>query len=835
MGYDLGVDLGTTFVAAAIARSGRVEMCTLGNQAVVTPAVAYLSEGSTLLFGEAAERRALIRPDRVERFFKRRLGDPTPVVLGGVPFQVTALMGAMLRDLVHTIASVEGSMPDHVALTHPANWGPYRRELFEEIPRLAGLSSHHSLTEPEAAATHYAASRHLDDGDTLAVYDLGGGTFDATVLRKHHEGIELLGKPEGIERLGGIDFDEAIIQWINYNHGGALSELDLTDPQTIGALAKLRQECVLAKEALSVDTETTISVLLPSQHFQVKLTRWEFEGMIRAPIESTIGTLIRAVRTAEVGIGQLAAVLLVGGSSRIPLVARVISEELGRPILVDAHPKYAVALGAAGVAARRAGSSYAPAAPVRAAVGVAPPAVAAPDHQRDVMGVAAVPVGASAPGVTRVGPPAAEGAAGLAALPGHVRPGTAAAPGHAVSTQAGRAAAPAARDGRPVPPGGGRDGRRPFTKSRRRAVAGLSTVAAVVLAGVAFTVIADQNNSATGLTGSSASHSPSVAASAAAREPAPTPATAVPAVAVAVPSITGTIRLPAKPDFVAVSPNGRQLYIADAAAHALTVVDTSTNKVSATIPVPTGPPRYLTFSPDGHFVYISVWDDPNGKIHKVSALDTTDDAITWTIDVLSRPFFTAVSPDGKLLYVPNHDTNMVSVVGTSARKVISQIVVPPNPHYVALSTDGRLAYTANHQSNVVSVIDTTTRKVVATVPVDRSPHSLAVNPRRPLLVNVNYDGDTVTVVNTTTNKVIKHIPVGREPLNINWAPDGRFAYVVNNGSYSVWVISADTLAVTAKLPMGRAPTSIAVLPDGSKGYVSNVEGRSLTVLSLTAR
>src|ERR671938_1757404 len=117
VGYDLGVDLGTTFVAAAISRDGRAEMCALGNQTVVSPAVVYLTERSTLVFGEAAERRALSQPDRVEREFKRRLGDPTPVVLGGVPHHVTALMGALLRDVLGRVTTVEGAPPDRVALT----------------------------------------------------------------------------------------------------------------------------------------------------------------------------------------------------------------------------------------------------------------------------------------------------------------------------------------------------------------------------------------------------------------------------------------------------------------------------------------------------------------------------------------------------------------------------------------------------------------------------------------------------------------------------------------------------------------------------------------------
>ena len=350
MGYHLGVDLGTTFVAAAIANDTRVEMFTLGDRTVVTPAVVFLGDDGSLVSGDAAGRSAVASPDRIGREFKRRLGDPTPVMLGGISYAVTTLLGTLLHDVVNRVTETEGTKPESVVLTHPANWGPFRRELFEEVPQVAGLTETRMVTEPEAAAAHYAASRHLADGEIIAVYDLGGGTFDATVLRKTQSGIEILGAPEGIERLGGVDFDEAILSYVNYSSGGALSELDMSDPQTAIAMARLRQDCVLAKESLSIDTETAIPVFLPNRHFDVQLSRADFEDMIRAPVESTIGTLIRTLRSAHVDPGQLSAVLLVGGSSRIPLVSRMISEELGRPTVVDAHPKYAVALGAATLA-----------------------------------------------------------------------------------------------------------------------------------------------------------------------------------------------------------------------------------------------------------------------------------------------------------------------------------------------------------------------------------------------------------------------------------------------------------------------------------------------------
>ncbi|MDT7667324.1 MAG: hypothetical protein QOC74_107, partial [Pseudonocardiales bacterium] len=267
MSYNLGVDLGTTFVAAAVAHPTQVEMFTLGDRSVVAPAVVYLRDDGEMVTGDAAGRRSVSSPDRVGREFKRRLGDPTPVMLGGSPHAVTALLAALLSDVLTKVSETEGDSPGRVVLTHPANWGPFRRGLFEEVPNLAGLVDVILVTEPEAAAAHYAASRQLDDGEIVAVYDLGGGTFDATVLRARPGGVEILGTPEGIERLGGVDFDEAILSHVNFTAGGTLSELDLRDPQTTIALARLRQDCILAKEALSVDTETVLPVFLPGRHF----------------------------------------------------------------------------------------------------------------------------------------------------------------------------------------------------------------------------------------------------------------------------------------------------------------------------------------------------------------------------------------------------------------------------------------------------------------------------------------------------------------------------------------------------------------------------------------
>jgi actin-like ATPase involved in cell morphogenesis len=352
VGYSLGVDLGTTFVAAAIATATRVTMVKLGNQSVVIPATVYLREDGTLVTGEAASLQAVSNPDRIGIEMKRRLGNPTPVELGGEPYNVTALLGALLQDVIQKVIDTEGAPPERLMLTHPASWGPFRRTLFEEVPQFAGLDNPPAVTEPEAVTAHYATSRTLADGATMAVYDLGGGTFDATILRTQPGGIEILGIPDGIDRLGGVDFDEAILSYVDYVADGALSGLDMRDPQAGTALSRLRQECMLAKEALSAQSETVIPVSLPDRQFDVRFTRSTFEEMVRGPIESTIAALTRTLESAQVKPAELSAVLLVGGSARIPLIARMLSAELGRPTVVDKEPKCAVALGAATLAAK---------------------------------------------------------------------------------------------------------------------------------------------------------------------------------------------------------------------------------------------------------------------------------------------------------------------------------------------------------------------------------------------------------------------------------------------------------------------------------------------------
>ena len=371
--YALGIDLGTTYTAAATWRNGHAEAASLGSRAASIPSVVLLREDETFLTGEGANRRGLTEPHRVAREFKRRLGDTTPILLGGVPYSAEALMARLLRTVVDEVVRREGGAPTAICVSHPANWGPYKTDLLLQAVRLAGLEEPVSFaTEPEAAAVFYSQQQRIEPGAIVAVYDLGGGTFDAAVLRKTLTGFEILGRPEGIERLGGIDFDAAVFSHVARALGGKLEELDEDDPSVIAAVGRLREECVEAKEALSADTDVSIPVLLPNMSTEVRLTRSELEAMVRPVLYDSIEALKRALRSANVTPGQLHSVLLVGGSSRMPVVSQLVGAELGRPVAVDAHPKHAVSLGAAWLAS---GALSTQPAPRALAAGSAPVAV----------------------------------------------------------------------------------------------------------------------------------------------------------------------------------------------------------------------------------------------------------------------------------------------------------------------------------------------------------------------------------------------------------------------------------------------------------------------------
>jgi len=477
--YALGIDLGTTFTAAATWRNGHAEIVPLGSRNAAIPSVVLLREDETFLTGEAANRRGLTEPHRVAREFKRRMGDTTPILLGGVPQSAEALVSRVLRSVVEEVISREGGAPSTICVSYPANWGPYKTDLMHQAVRMADLSGPVTYTtEPEAAAVSYAQQQRIEPGAIVAVYDLGGGTFDAAVLRKADIGFDILGQPEGIERLGGIDFDAAVFNHVRETLGGKLEELDEDDPAAVAAVARLREECVQAKEALSSDTDTSIPVLLPNIVTEVRLTRSELEAMVRPVLYGSVEALTRALRSAGCSSEVLHSVLLVGGSSRMPIVSQLVSSEFGRPVAVDTHPKHAVALGAAWLA------SGALEQPVNTGTVTGRAAAPSPAQPAAPVSPATPSVGAAASTVVAAGAGLAAGAvpAGSTSVTGSASvPGTAQA-----ETHAARGAAVPVKTAGPPPPGSKPAGAGPAGRRRLLVGAGLALTALLVASGVAY-------------------------------------------------------------------------------------------------------------------------------------------------------------------------------------------------------------------------------------------------------------------------------------------------------------------------------------------------------------
>ncbi|MBT2585524.1 Hsp70 family protein [Arthrobacter sp. ISL-95] len=382
MSYVLAIDVGTSFTAAALVKAHQgpapaPEILSLGLHGSAVPSVLFYADDSRVLVGEAAERRGLDDPQRMVREFKRRIGDSVPLSVGASWLAPEDVYATMARWVVDKAEEREGSSPSSIIMTHPAAWGQHRTSLVLAALNMEGLQDITLISEPEAAALHYASQTRVEDGSIIAVYDLGGGTFDTAVLRKAGAGnFELLGRPDGIETLGGADFDAAVLRHV-MGHLGDVPPMDPSSPETLAALSRLRRECREAKEALSLDSEASVAVSLPGTQLSVRLVRSEFEAMIEAPVRDTVDALERSLRSVNLEARDLSAVLLIGGSSRIPLVAELISVELDRPIAVDADPKSSICLGAAVAGLRSQGADAVDAAAAAASGSVESAAAAA--------------------------------------------------------------------------------------------------------------------------------------------------------------------------------------------------------------------------------------------------------------------------------------------------------------------------------------------------------------------------------------------------------------------------------------------------------------------------
>jgi molecular chaperone DnaK (HSP70) len=346
----VGIDLGTTFSAiASLDAEGRPVILSVAGARVTPSVVSYpVGEGAPLV-GVPALNQLAYAPERTVRSAKRRMGSGERYVVGERTLAATEVQAEVLRHLADGAAAALGARPTRAVITVPAYFDQPQRQATREAGERAGLAVERLLNEPTAAAL----ARYPEGGlRQLLVYDFGGGTFDASVVRQESELLEVLAS-HGDTHLGGDDLDRALAdllleRWAA-QRGADAATLARRVRADLAASTRLDLAAEAAKRQLSdaVDAVVRLEYLLEGAHLEVEVTRHDFEGCLAPFLERTLASVRRALDDARLGPDDLDEVLLVGGSSRIPAVWERLHEELGLEPDRSLHPEESVALGAA--------------------------------------------------------------------------------------------------------------------------------------------------------------------------------------------------------------------------------------------------------------------------------------------------------------------------------------------------------------------------------------------------------------------------------------------------------------------------------------------------------
>jgi Hsp70 protein len=346
MTYSLGVDLGTTTSAAALRRGSGLEVCALGDLTATMPSVALERADGSLLVGEAAADRALYDTTLVARHVTAHLDDGEPIALDGRPHDPALLTQGLLATVIDRVRRLYGDRPQDVVLTYPLFPLGGSPALLERVGQ-ATVGGALLIPNPVAAVAKLAHDVEIAVGTTVAVLDLGGGTFEVTIVRRSHDGFDVVGPPGGLADLGGVEFDDAVFARVDAELGHVLQTVPRDDVEGMAALRRLRVACRAAKEWLSSSPDTTVEVALPHLSTWVPIRRADLESDIRPALMAAVDTVAQTIAAAELAPADVHVALLVGGSSRIPLFGELVASRLGLPIVADPFPELTVALGAA--------------------------------------------------------------------------------------------------------------------------------------------------------------------------------------------------------------------------------------------------------------------------------------------------------------------------------------------------------------------------------------------------------------------------------------------------------------------------------------------------------
>jgi molecular chaperone DnaK len=345
MSVIVGIDLGTTNSGASIVRDGAPQMLPYGDERIIPSVVGYTDDGKWLV-GTPARNQYVLDPDNTVRSIKRRMGTDYRVSLAGRTFSPQEISAFVLRELKTIAERNLGHEITDAVITVPAYFADAARQATRDAGRIAGLHVRRIINEPTAAALAYGLN--MAEDQMVLVYDLGGGTFDVSLVELVG-GIVEVRASHGNTRLGGDDFDqrlaETVADWFNEQHG-----VDLRQDRR--AWARLIRASEAAKIELSSHPFAWIKEEYLAEkrgvplHLEYEVNRYEFVESIQDLLDQTLESIDRVLADGQVASDQVDQVLLVGGSSRIPAVWEMVAEQVGVEPQMSIHPEEAVALGA---------------------------------------------------------------------------------------------------------------------------------------------------------------------------------------------------------------------------------------------------------------------------------------------------------------------------------------------------------------------------------------------------------------------------------------------------------------------------------------------------------
>lgn len=348
MGKTIGIDLGTTNSCVAVMEGGNAVVIPNSEGARTTPSVVAFTNTGERLVGQIAKRQAVTNHDKTISSIKRHMGSDYKVTIDDKKYTPQEISAMILQKLKSDAEAYLGETVTEAVITVPAYFTDSQRQATKDAGQIAGLTVKRIINEPTAAALSYGIDK--EEEQTIMVYDLGGGTFDVSIIEMGEDVQQVLATA-GNNHLGGDDFDQRIIDWMVSEFKKA-EGIDLSNDKS--AMQRLKNDAEKAKIELSSTTVTNINIPFITvdptgtpKHLDLNLTQAKFNELTADLVESTMGPVRQALSDSGLSVSELSKVLMVGGSSRIPAVQEAVKKLIGKEPFKGINPDECVALGAA--------------------------------------------------------------------------------------------------------------------------------------------------------------------------------------------------------------------------------------------------------------------------------------------------------------------------------------------------------------------------------------------------------------------------------------------------------------------------------------------------------